>query len=81
MEIEEKAAALAAVREYIRIVKISLKKKSSSEDVLSSKKENPWGKSGRRLQMKNRRLMQMRVFPGKSRKYSFTGDSSGLYKK
>ncbi|MDY0362019.1 MAG: hypothetical protein RBR08_11230 [Desulforegulaceae bacterium] len=81
MEMEERAAAIAAVREYIRIFKISFKKKSCSEDVLSSKKENLWGKSGRKLLMKNRFLMQMRALPYKSRKYSFSGDSSGLYKK
>ncbi|MCB9481650.1 MAG: hypothetical protein H6680_07540 [Desulfobacteraceae bacterium] len=81
MEMEERAAAIAAVREYIRIFKISFKKKSRSEDVLSSKKENLWGKSGRKLLMKNRSLMQMKAFPCKIRKYSFTGDPSGIYKK
>ncbi|MDY0131854.1 MAG: hypothetical protein RBR53_04215 [Desulforegulaceae bacterium] len=80
MENEEKAAAIAAVMEYLRIFKISLPKKFFKPKTVPLKEKNLWKKSGRRLLMKKRQLMQMRVLSCKNRKYLFNGDSIGIYK-
>ncbi len=81
MSMEEKLAAIAAVREYIRIFKISKKATPCATKDKSSGNKNIWGKSGRKLQMKNRYLMQTRSLSNKRQRFLLSGDFIGLNKK